>query len=125
MGLNKPRPAKPATPPKFQALPADVKAALINAVKVAKSQVAVARDLGVSGAVVSFLLADKYPGAVDQMAERIRGRYMGATVACPVYGTLGRNNCLEFQALPQAFTNPLRAALGRSCKTCPNRKAMS
>ena len=85
MGLNKPRPAKPATPPKLQALPADVKAALINAVKVAKSQVAVARDLGVSGAVVSFLLADKYPGAVDQMAERIRGRYMGATVACPVY----------------------------------------
>jgi hypothetical protein len=116
MGFNKVT-AKPR-----QALPAEVKAALANAVAIAKSQTLVARELGVSGAVVSYLLADKYPGNVEQMADRIRGKYLGATVRCPVYGTLPRNNCLDYQALPAAYTNPLRAALARACKTCPNRK---
>lgn len=58
------------------------------------------------------------------MAQRIRGQFMGRTVLCPVYGTLNKRNCLDNQALPQAFTNPLRAALGRACKTCVNRKEL-
>lgn len=105
-------------------LPVDVKAALQGAVSRFGSQTKVAEQLGVSTAVVSTLLHDKYPGNVELMEQRIRGQYMAETVMCPVFGTLGKRNCLDNQALPLAFTNPLRVALGRACKTCINRKDM-
>ena len=105
-------------------LAADVKAALQGAVNQSGSQAKVAESLRVSTAVISTLLNDKYPGNVELMAQRIRGQYMHATVMCPVMGTLGKHNCLDNQAMPVAFTNPLRAALGRACKTCINRKAV-
>lgn len=108
----------------FNALPADVKAVLQAEVVRFGSQAKVAAELHVTGAVISMLLKDKYPGSVDQMEQRIRGQFMGSTVLCPVYGTLNKRNCLDNQALPQAFTNPLRAALGRACKTCVNRKVL-
>lgn len=103
-------------------LPPDVKAALAEAVKVAKSQSKVAAALKVSTTVVSQLLSDKYAGDVAAMADRIRGKYMAETVQCPVMGTLGRNHCLDYQKRPLAFTNPQRAALHRACQTCPNRR---
>lgn len=106
-------------------LPPDVKAALQDAVSRFNSQVKVAEELGVSSAVISTLLKDKYTGNVPHMEERIRGKYMGATVICPVMGTLGKNSCLDNQALPMAFTNPIRAALGRACKKCLHRKDLS
>lgn len=96
--------------------------ALQTAVANAGSQSKVAIELGVSAAVISTLLKNKYTGNVATMAQRIRGKYLLETVTCPVYGTLSGHSCLEFQARPVAFTNPLRAALGRACKTCPNRK---
>lgn len=96
--------------------------ALQGAVQAAGSQSKVAQELNVSAAVVSTLLKGKYTGNVAAMAQRIRGKYLFETVHCPVYGTLNGHSCLEFQAQPVAFTNPLRAALGRACKTCPNRK---
>lgn len=106
-------------------LPPDVKAALQDAVTRNIHQTKVAEELGVSSAVVSTLLKDKYTGNVDAMAERIRGKYMGATVLCPVMGNLSKHSCLDNQALPMAFTNPVRAALGRACKTCVHRKDLS
>lgn len=118
--------AKPAAAKRtaFNALPADVKAVLQAQVERFGSQVKVAAELHVTSAVISMLLKDKYPGSVEQMEQRIRGEFMGSTVHCPVYGTLNKRNCLDNQALPQAFTNPLRAALGRACKTCVNRKEL-
>lgn len=106
-------------------LAAEVKAALQAAVTRFKSQTKVAEELGVSSAVISTLLKDKYPGNVDAMEQRIRGQYMAETLLCPVMGTLSKRSCLDNQALPMAFTNPIRAALGRACKTCPNRKDLS
>lgn len=106
----------------MDALPPEVKAALANAVARLGSQTKVAAELGVSVAVVSTLLKDKYQGNVQSMEQRIRGQYMAQTVVCPVQGTLSAKSCLDNQALPQAFTNPMRAALGRACKQCPNRK---
>lgn len=106
-------------------LPLDAKAALADAVKRFKSQSKVAEQLGVSTAVVSTLLNDKYTGDVASMEQRIRGQYMAETVRCPVYGDLSKRSCLDNQALPPAFTNPQRAALSRACKTCPNRKDLS
>lgn len=115
MALNKPQ----------QMLSADAKTALQEAVVRLKSQAKVAHELGVSGAVVSTLLKDKYQGDVAAMEERIRGKFLGATVICPVMGTLSKDSCLDNQALPMAFTNPLRAALGRACKKCHHRKDMA
>lgn len=106
-------------------LPADVKAALQAAVLRLGSQVKVAEELHVTSPVISTLLKDKYPGSVETMEQRIRGQFMAETVLCPVMGTLSKRSCQDNQALPQAFTNPMRAALGRACKTCPNRKDMT
>ena len=111
-------PSKPRT---AKALPKDVHLALVNAVARAKSQSKVATELGVSNAVVNQLLKDSYTGDVPTMASRIRGQYMAETVACPVMGTLSRRSCLDYQANP-IFTNPMRSALARACKTCPNRR---
>jgi len=105
-----------------QTLPADELAALEAAVKRFGTQSAVAKDLGVSSAVVNHLLKNRYPGDVATMAERIRGQYMAETVTCPVMGTLGLRHCLDNQARPLAHTNPVRVQLFHACKTCPNRK---
>ncbi|MFM9902162.1 MAG: hypothetical protein ACKVOT_14215 [Polaromonas sp.] len=114
-----------SAPREFSKLDADVKAALRAAVTRFGSQTKVAEALSVTGPVVSMLLADKYPGSVEQMAQRIRGEFMAETVLCPVMGNLSKRSCLDNQALPQAFTNPVRAALGRACKSCLNRKDLS
>lgn len=105
-----------------QVLPTDVKAALEEATKRLGSQSKVAADLGISAATVNNLLRDRYLGDVSGMADRIRGQYMAETVSCPVLGELGRRHCLDNQARSQAFTNPIRVALHKACKSCPNRK---
>jgi hypothetical protein len=112
---------KPATRT-FNVLPTDVKQALEGAVSRLGSQVKVAADLGISAATVNNLLRDRYPGDVDGMASRIRGQYMAETVNCPVQGVLSRRHCLDNQARPVAFTNPVRASLQTACRTCANRK---
>ncbi|OYZ03473.1 MAG: hypothetical protein B7Y42_00400 [Polaromonas sp. 28-63-22] len=122
MPLNKQATAKAGKA--CAALPADVKAALQAAVLRFGSQTKVGEELSVSGAAVSLLLADKYSGNVEVMANRIRGQFMAETVRCPVMGDLSKRSCLDNQALPQAFTNPMRAALGRACKNCIHRKAL-
>ena len=106
-------------------LPPDVKAALEQAITRFGSQSRVAEELGVSSAVVSTLRKDKYQGNVQSMEQRIRGQFMAETVLCPVQGTLSTRSCLDNQALPMAFTNPVRAALGRACKSCQHRKDLS
>lgn len=117
MASNKPKLPK--------ALAVDVRDALIAAVARLGSQTAVARDLGVSPAVVNHLLRDRYVGDVATMAERIRGQYMAETVNCPVMGELGRRHCLDYQSRPLAHTNPQRVRLFHACKTCPNRRDAS
>lgn len=117
MALSKPR--------VYSSLPAEVKAVLVAEIKRFGSQVRVAEELRVTGPVVSMLLKDKYPGSVEVMEQRIRGQFMSETVRCPVMGDLSKRSCLDNQALPMAFTNPVRAALGRACKSCIHRKDMS
>lgn len=106
----------------LRALPADVQAALQQAVKDASSQRVVGDALGYSAAVISQALRGTYAGDVETLAQRIRGKYMAETVDCPVMGQLPRNNCLDNQRRPLAFTNPQRVALFRACKSCPHRK---
>lgn len=117
MASNKPR--------VYSSLPADVKAVLVGEIKRYGSQIKVAEKLRVTGPVISTLLKDKYRGSVKTMVDRIRGEFMAETVRCPVMGDLNKRSCLDNQALPMAFTNPVRAALGRACKSCIHRKDMS
>jgi hypothetical protein len=124
-----PKLSKPITPRALrtagpQVLPPDVKAMLAEQVKRLGSQSKVAESLEISGAAVSLLLKDKYTGSLAVMEQRIRGKFMGKTVQCPVMRTISTLACLENQALPFATTNPVRSALGGACPKCPHRKEL-
>lgn len=103
-------------------LPADELDALTRAVQRMGTQVAVAKELGVSSSTVSQALKGYYVGDVDALAKRIRGALMNESVRCPVMGDITTKHCLDFQTRPLVFTNPTRVRLHRACKTCPHRK---
>jgi hypothetical protein len=83
---------------------------------------AVAQQLGYSDAVISHVLAKKYPGDVGKVFAKIRGALMGEMVMCPILDEIGRDRCLTEQAKPFAATNSTRARLFHACRTCPNRQ---
>jgi hypothetical protein len=88
------------------------------------TQGAVARELEMSPAVVNQVLGRSYNGRMDRVEGKVRGKYMQATVDCPVLGVISTHDCLGHQERGRSFhaTNPLRVALYRACKTCPNRE---
>lgn len=103
-----------------EAMPREVRAlALACRAQTAK---AVAERLGYSGAVVSHVLANNYPGDMARVFVAIRGAFMGETVMCPVLDEIGRDRCLSEQVKPFAATSSTRARLFHACKTCPNRQ---
>lgn len=83
---------------------------------------AVATQLGYSGALISHLLARKYPGDVDLAFAKIRGVFMGEQKECPVLGTISSTRCLTEQKRPFAVTNSIRARLFHACAACPNNR---
>lgn len=95
--------------------------ALAQACKAQTSR-AVARRLGYSDAVISHVLAKKYPGDVAKVFATIRGSLMGETVDCPELGELRRDQCLRNQTKPFSSNNSASARLFHACKTCPNRQ---
>lgn len=113
--------AKKAAPP-IKPLPADVLDILAQQSK-QLTQPQMADALNISTAYVNQALQDKFRGNVDRFAARVRGLWGGSTVACPVLGSINTKLCLDEQskAKAAAFTNPLRVAVARACKTCPNR----
>ena len=84
---------------------------------------AIARRLGYSDAVVSHVLANRYPGDIQRVFAAIRGALMGETVICPILDEIGRDRCLIEQKRPFAATNSIRARLYHACQTCPHRQA--
>jgi hypothetical protein len=123
--LSKPAPKRTVRTALAAALSQDAKAMLAKQVQRLGSQTKVAAVLDISGAAVSLLLKDKYTGSIVVMEQRIRGKFMGDTVQCPVLRTISTLDCLSNQALPIAFTNPVRSALGHNCPKCPHRKELS
>jgi hypothetical protein len=101
-------------------MPAEV-LALANACR-AETSAAVARRLGYSDGVVSFVLANRYRGDLPKVFAKIRGVYLGETVCCPVLDEIGRDRCLQEQARPYAATNSTRARLFHECKRCHHRQ---
>lgn len=86
------------------------------------SQSALARKLGVSGAMINQALRNTYAGRLDRLEQRVRGELMNETVGCPVLGEITRRRCVDSQK-QTAFsaTNVVRVELRRACKRCPNR----
>lgn len=86
------------------------------------SQAVIARDLGVSPATINQVLKGVYKGRVTRIKSLVEGRFMGATVECPVIGEIPTNRCMDFQARRNHFaaTNPIRVQLHMTCPTCPN-----
>lgn len=89
----------------------------------ARTAGAVAKELGVSPALVSYVLSRKYPGDIDLVFAKIRGTLMGEEADCPVLGMIPARRCLDEQIRPYAATNSIRARLFHACARCPrNRK---
>lgn len=86
------------------------------------SQADVARELGVSAAVINQTLQGKYRGDIERVRALVEGAYMGRTVDCPVLGEMPLNDCLTHQSRPFAATNHVRVLLWRACRTCPHRR---
>lgn len=103
-----------------EAIPAEV--LILAETCKARTSRAVAQQLGYSDAVVSHVLANKYPGDLPKVFLKIRGALMGETVMCPILDEIGRDRCLTEQAKPFAATNSTRARLFHACRTCPNRQ---
>lgn len=82
---------------------------------------AAAAAIGYSPGLVSHVIANRYPGDMPTVIEKIRGALMGFEVTCPVQGEIGRDQCLENQKLPFATTSAARARLYRACRSgCPH-----
>lgn len=82
---------------------------------------AAAKRIGYSGAVVTQVCGNKYPGDIERVAEKVRGALMGAVVVCPVLGEIGRDRCLDEQKQPFSASSANRARLYRACRAgCPH-----
>lgn len=111
--------AKKAPPP-IRPLPEDVLQLLSEQAKV-KTQVAMATELGISTTSVNHAVNDKFRGSVDRLCARVRGLYGGDKVTCPVLGAINTKVCLDQQSKGAVYSNPMRVALARACKTCMHR----
>jgi hypothetical protein len=109
--------------PAIRPLPDDVLRLLREQAK-HKSGVELAELLGVSNSAVSQAMHDKYRGNVERFCARVRGLWGGDTVRCPVLGAINTKVCTDQQAKPPAYTNPMRVAISRACKTCPHAQAL-
>jgi hypothetical protein len=86
---------------------------------------AVAMRLDYSTSVISTAIANSYPGDLGRLEQIVRGAFMGATVACPVLGEIGRDRCLAEQKEPFRSSSATRAQLFHHCNTpgrCPHSK---
>lgn len=87
----------------------------------ATSQTSVAKRLGISGSQISQALANRYPSPLERLEDQVRGALMGACVACPVLGEIGRDRCLSEQGMPFSPASSVRVRLYRACRAgCPH-----
>ena len=86
-----------------------------------RSQIAVAKELGYSPAVVNQVLKGSYKGNLTTVEMTVKGRFMNNVVECPVVGEIATHICLNHQKQPFASINPLRVQLYKACRAgCPH-----
>lgn len=82
--------------------------------------------IGYSNAVVSYVLSNKYPGDLARVEQKVRGALLGVKVMCPVYGEIGRDQCLDLQQNAPPFSSEASSRCYRHCRgvggiaKCPN-----
>ncbi len=80
-----------------------------------------ARKIGYSAALVSNVIANKYGAGTERIEAKVRGALMNEKVVCPVLGEIGRDHCLDEQAMPKLSTSSIRSKLYRACRNgCPH-----
>lgn len=85
------------------------------------TQTAVAAQLGVSGSMLSQALANRYPGDMVALEQRVRGALMGSTVDCPVLRVIRADRCLTEQQARFSSASSIRIRLYHECRAgCPH-----
>jgi hypothetical protein len=87
----------------------------------ATSQNKVAKQLGVSAAMISHVLRRSYAGDLAKLEQRVEGVFMSRLVDCPALGAIPSDRCVTWQtAAARQFQNPspLRARMYRACHRC-------
>ncbi len=87
-----------------------------------KSQRQVARELGVSPAAVSLVLADKYGASTAAIESRIMHVYgRNGRVSCPVLGEISPSRCADNRQRAKVIKfagNPATIRLFAECRKC-------
>lgn len=79
----------------------------------------VAREFGVSDAMVSGIRRGSYKGDTGRFLERVAERYGQEVVSCPACGgDISFRRCAENRKRPLVATSPLSVELWRACKMC-------
>jgi hypothetical protein len=80
-----------------------------------------AKRIGYSGAVLSHVFANNYPGDIARVEAKVRGALMSAIVTCPIVGEIGLDRCLDEQKMGNTGASSIRAQLYRACRGgCPH-----
>lgn len=84
------------------------------------SQNKVAARMEFSAAVISQVLANKYPGDLAGVEEVFNGVFNNATVTCPALGTLPSHQCRQWREKARNFVgiNSQRVQMYRACHGC-------
>lgn len=89
------------------------------------TKAAVARQLGVSPAMVGLALKGEYKGNIARLQTLVEGSLMSQTVTCPVLGDLRKDRCQDYQNRDPKFAaaSPVIMRLYRACRSgCPHSK---
>lgn len=85
-----------------------------------RGQRAVAEQLGISNAVVSLVVNEKYTGDMQRIQKLVESVFLALTVKCPVLGDIGWHTCQQHQQNHNTG-NPQRLRLYRACRSgCPH-----
>lgn len=86
----------------------------------ASSQRQIAEVLGVSTALISNVLGNKYTGDLTRIEQEVNARFLRSEVDCPVLGTIPAADCFDHQGRQFSTANPVTVKLFRACPNCPN-----
>lgn len=81
-----------------------------------KSVRGTAAVLGVSPALVSLALRNRYPRPLDMLRAKVEAVMSYEIIPCPIMGMITRADCLHWQNLPYVGSNALRVAVYRACR---------
>lgn len=85
------------------------------------SQNKVARKLERSPALVSTVLSNSYKGDMSAVEDLVRGVFMAGTLACPVFGDIGLQQCRKWRGRARSFqnVNSQYVQMYKACNRCP------